>query len=379
MSYVNVAIQVGSAAYGLYNANKNKQSGVNISDVIKDAQSQATQDLQNSINLENQFLPGTAALRQNANQLNLNLSSGNTAGQRAQNALLGQAGSPITDPNSAVNNPLTVGSLNSILQSLNKGGQLDPDVQAQAAQAALQGAGTAGISGSGAGRGLVARDLGLTSLQLLQSRQNQALQAGNSYGALQLQGQQLQLQDYMSRLQGVNSAVSSTQQYGLGLGALMNNTQYPTSGLSPTQVASLLVGNTNISNAVGQQTTANTASTLNTLGGIASLFANNGGGTTIGSSGATGTITGSGGAPTSDVDTTSFGSMFCWVAREVYGENNPKWRQFRTWMLECAPKWFFNLYKAHGEKFAAWLKGRETIKNIIRMWMNGRIHSCQFA
>jgi hypothetical protein len=52
----------------------------------------------------------------------------------------------------------------------------------------------------------------------------------------------------------------------------------------------------------------------------------------------------------------------CWVAREVYGEDNPKWRVFREWLTLCAPKWFYNLYVKHGERFAAWLKGKHVLE-----------------
>lgn len=262
------------------------QKKVNVAEIIAQAQQQARNNLQNSINLENEFLPGTALLRQNANQLNTNLSRGLTDAQRAQGMLLDQAGRPITDPGSAVNNPLTLSSLSSILQSLNRGGQLDPDVQAQAVQAALQKGGTAGISGSGAGRGLVARDLGLTSLGLLQQRQQMAMNAGSAYGGLALQGQGLQLQDYLGRLQGVNAATGQQMQYGLGLGGLLASTPYPNSGLGPGQTASLAVGANNQANAIGQQNAANYMNAFNTAagwiggGGLDGLFKTNTGAST---------------------------------------------------------------------------------------------------
>jgi hypothetical protein len=63
----------------------------------------------------------------------------------------------------------------------------------------------------------------------------------------------------------------------------------------------------------------------------------------------------------------------CWVAREVYGESNPQWRRFRTWMLTRAPQWFQNLYIKHGEKFAAWVSDKPRIKSVIRRWMDSRI------
>lgn len=63
----------------------------------------------------------------------------------------------------------------------------------------------------------------------------------------------------------------------------------------------------------------------------------------------------------------------CWVAREVYGEDNPKWRIFREWLMLRSPKWFHKLYVKHGERFAAWLKGKHVIKALIRHWMDGRV------
>jgi hypothetical protein len=67
----------------------------------------------------------------------------------------------------------------------------------------------------------------------------------------------------------------------------------------------------------------------------------------------------------------------CWVAREVYGEDNPKWMQFRDWMFRHAPAWFFNFYLENGEKIAAWLKRHPWAKRPIRMWMDSRIRSME--
>ncbi len=269
---------IGGVA-GYFGSSSGKK--INIADVIAQAQQQARNNLQNSINLENEFLPGTAKLRQTSNQLNADLSQGLTPAQQTQLGLLDQAQNPITNPWGAVNNPLTVGSLESILSSLNKGGNLDPDVQAMAVQAALQKGGQAGIAGSGTGRGLVARDLGLTSLQLLQSRQNQAIQAGTAYGAQGLAAGQLQLQDYMDRLTGANNAVGLQQQYGINLGQLMAATPYPNSGLGPGQVTDLSTGAIKFNNGFTQQQNANYMSMFNTaagyvggggLSGLAGLF-----------------------------------------------------------------------------------------------------------
>ena len=63
----------------------------------------------------------------------------------------------------------------------------------------------------------------------------------------------------------------------------------------------------------------------------------------------------------------------CWVAREVYGVQNPKWIMFRTWLLNDAPSWFRNLYINHGERFAKFISNKPVLKTIIRKWMNTRI------
>ena len=65
--------------------------------------------------------------------------------------------------------------------------------------------------------------------------------------------------------------------------------------------------------------------------------------------------------------------MACWVAREVYGIDNPKWLQFRGWMLNDSPSWFRKLYIKFGERFAAFISNKPRIKSIIRKWMDTRI------
>lgn len=63
-------------------------------------------------------------------------------------------------------------------------------------------------------------------------------------------------------------------------------------------------------------------------------------------------------------------NTFCWVAREVYGENNPKWLLFRAWMLTDAPVWLRDLYATHGEEFAAWIHDKPLVKAGLRVIMD---------
>ncbi|HVU31939.1 MAG TPA: flagellar filament capping protein FliD [Opitutaceae bacterium] len=63
----------------------------------------------------------------------------------------------------------------------------------------------------------------------------------------------------------------------------------------------------------------------------------------------------------------------CWVARAVYGENNPRWLLFRHWLLSHAPGWFRALYLRYGEQVARHLQGRRWLHAPIRRWMDSRI------
>lgn len=67
------------------------------------------------------------------------------------------------------------------------------------------------------------------------------------------------------------------------------------------------------------------------------------------------------------------GFFACWVAREVYGVDNPRWIEFREWMFGEAPKWLSNLYLRFGERIAEFIRNKPTIKNIIRNWMDSKI------
>jgi len=74
----------------------------------------------------------------------------------------------------------------------------------------------------------------------------------------------------------------------------------------------------------------------------------------------------------------SFGGLasagvFCWVAREVYGIDNPKWLQFREWMLTKASDNLRNYYIEYGERIAKSIRNKPKIKALIRKWMDSKI------
>jgi hypothetical protein len=65
--------------------------------------------------------------------------------------------------------------------------------------------------------------------------------------------------------------------------------------------------------------------------------------------------------------------QMCWVAREVYGEDNPMWLLFRDWLDDEAPSWFKATYLKYGERFAKFIKDKPRLKKVIRNWMTSKI------
>jgi hypothetical protein len=66
-------------------------------------------------------------------------------------------------------------------------------------------------------------------------------------------------------------------------------------------------------------------------------------------------------------------AAMCWVAREVYGIDNPKWTQFRDWMLTNASDEFVDAYIQHGPRIAEFISDKPELKNMIRSWMDSKI------
>ena len=62
--------------------------------------------------------------------------------------------------------------------------------------------------------------------------------------------------------------------------------------------------------------------------------------------------------------------IMCWVAREVYGNNDMRWFVFRTWLKYDAPKWFEQLYLTHGEKYAKFISNKPLLKWCTRQLMD---------
>jgi hypothetical protein len=64
-------------------------------------------------------------------------------------------------------------------------------------------------------------------------------------------------------------------------------------------------------------------------------------------------------------------AMFgCWIAREVYGDNDMRWFIFRTWLYHKSPRWFYKLYLTHGEKYAKFISNKPLLKWCTKQLMD---------
>jgi len=70
------------------------------------------------------------------------------------------------------------------------------------------------------------------------------------------------------------------------------------------------------------------------------------------------------------------GGGMCWVAREVYGADDPRWLVFRHWLLTEAPVWLRDVYARHGEAFAAWIHDKPAVKSGVRFLMDQAVSRC---
>jgi hypothetical protein len=279
-----------SAAYGIYSSVKAKdaakkaanQAGqvtpVSLEDAQKAAADQAAQNAAASNKLEQQYNPYINALRQQAaGGLNQYLTPSATSNALTSGYMdaFNQAGQAAPASN------LFTNAADVAQQQLALGGRLDTETANQVMRAgAAHAGGMAGPGGGlGLGRDISARDLGLTSLQL----QNTRMQNAANIGSTQQNYGLAQAQQRLSQLLGSGSAASGLeqQQYGrnLGLAGFTQGITQPESGLSPSSAAGIVVGNTNTLNSANQNAAAiaaQGASSQGALGGGLMGFGLNG-------------------------------------------------------------------------------------------------------
>lgn len=228
-----------------------KQQRVDIGKLVADARANSEANLSKSLELEKKYLPGTAQLREatTAGLLEQVSGEGKMRRDEAITKLLGFT--PASATPTYEGSPLFKQATDRIAAELALGGKLDPETQAAVVRGALSGAGRSGIIGSQAGRGLTARDLGLTSLQLQQGRQEAALKAGQMQSQLGLNQAQLELSAADQLLRSLGMGVEATGNELIQAGNIyqtLANQALPESGLSSGSLANITVGDINAYN-----------------------------------------------------------------------------------------------------------------------------------
>jgi len=225
-----------------------KNGSVDINALDQQARDIARKNAIDSAALENQFNPGASALRANSLAA-LNGTGSNYLPQSLIDRIAGQAGSAPTGI--SYDSPLLRDAIAKAQANLTLGGALDRDTQNAVTRKGLATAGTVG-GGLNLGRDIVARDLGLTSLDLQRQRLADAAALGGQEAALGQGNAALRLQ---AQLAGENNLFNSANFLSslnngdfsrkLALAQFGQNIAQPTSGLDPSSVVNLAVGNAN--------------------------------------------------------------------------------------------------------------------------------------
>ena len=220
------------------------------------------------------------------------------------------------------------------LSDLQAGSSLNYQETNQAQQAARAAAQSRGLNFSRQGSDLEILNTYNMGQKRLQQRQGVA-QAAYQMGAGQ---QQVGLQGYL------NPAFAASQQYGLS--GLVQGAQagYANLGNSFLQPESQYMANIR-ANRIQMETSIQAAKAAQS------------GAITGGLIGAAGSIAGGYVAK-------------CWVAREVYGKDNPEWVVFRNWLESEAPEWLDTLYTEEGECFANFISDKPLLKSIVKIAMD---------
>jgi hypothetical protein len=229
-----------------------------------------------------------------------------------------------------------------LAQQLQAGFRLSPEEQRQIEQQSMAGYAARGTAlGSQAGLANV-----LNRYQYVQGRQQQALGQATGIGGYLAQQSQPALTSYYQQPMYAGSFGGSAVQNAM-MGQQQAGPQYfnPESQVGMGSIYGAYNAQMGLAGAQAQANAAVQAGKYAMIGNIASSF---------------GSAAGAGAAK-------------CWVAREVYGANNPAWVAFRDWLTHDAPKWLDKAYIKYGERIAEFIKDKPLLKNLIRRWMDSKI------
>lgn len=258
-----------------------KPATVDIGALQTQAQEIARQNAANSALLENQYNPGASALRSGGLQALLaQLNGTNPQLTDLTNRVYSQAGQPLTAY--TYDSPLTRAAVERAQADLALGGELPQDVRNLVARQGLAKSGSV-TGGLGLGRDIVARDLGLTSLQLQQQRLQNAANLGAAEAALEQGNAATRTQadlygrnNLFTSADFLNQIATGDFQKALAAAQLGQNIAQPMSGIDPGSVGNLAVGNTNAINQQAQNAAALRAQAGSSLGAFGGQLAGSG-------------------------------------------------------------------------------------------------------
>lgn len=258
-------------------------------------------------------------------------------------ALQGTQGVMQGGPNiGAFLNPFTEGVVNTSMDALNRARQMSMNqLGAQATQARAFGGSRHGIAEAETNRNFFDQ-AGQTAANLYNTGFNTALGAAQNQQNLQLQAA---------------GQMGNLANLGFGFGTQLNDQQWR-QGEAARQLQQLL-----IDAAKGQYAGFTGAPAASIQLPLAAVGASNMGQQTTTQTSKPGLF------DYLTLGATALGGL-CWVAREVYGEDDPRWVQFRTWLLVDAPVAFRRAYIRHGEAFAKVVKRLPVLKRVLRPLMN---------
>lgn len=237
---------IGSLLLGAKSISQASKSApqVNIDQLNQQARAIAIDNARASAELERQMTPEVPALRTRANEDILRTMGRSQELDSATRLLAQRLGSDVAGPTESA---LLNAAANRAQSELGLGAALPQDVRNEIMRAAAARSGTVS-DGLGLGRDISARDLGLSSLQLLQQR----LQNASQIGQQQLGQQQFNVgtnfnnqANLFNTIQALQSLRQGEFARALGAGQYGQAIAQPVVGIDPSSVANIAVGNVN--------------------------------------------------------------------------------------------------------------------------------------
>jgi hypothetical protein len=221
--------------------------------------------------------------------------------------------------------------------------------------------------------------MGLGSSILGQAGQNYqagagtAAQAGGLYGSAQNMQEQYGMNT--AQMAGIYGGLQAqqAQQFAANMGQAYNMFQKRPFGLGGTNLAQSELGQAGAYNSFQQ---ANYA----TMNGIAYNQAQmNAQQNQLQAQQQAGMVSAGVGAATTAATTgATVAAMSCWVAQAAYGTDTNKWKVFRHWLMNKAPKSLRALYLQRGRAFAPAVRKYAPLRILVRFLMDRVIKSTTY-